>query len=191
MNPERPIKVGASGSLGSGKTTLLERMGQLPHIAKVEEFARPFFEANPQIVDRGALDVQMAIIEGIIAEEERVTQQAMEEGKSVILCDRSVLDGVAYATIYGDHEGAEKLLSFAKDHLPSYDGFLICDIKGIRLKRDPIRIETPQFRRRLHRTLIRTYSNQNIPFTLVTGNEEERFKLVNDHIQTLRNRTLL
>ncbi len=187
MNPERPLKIAFSGTLSVGKSTLLDAFRELPDVAVVEEVARPYFEANPHIIDRGAFDVQKTIIETIMENEER----AMEEGKSLVVCDRSVIDGICYAKIYNDFDGAQRLMEVARGHLPSYNALYLLDYKGIRLKRDPIRTESPKFRRDLHKIFTNTFMEENISYTLLAGSREERFKMVNDHIQSLRSRTLL
>lgn len=111
---KQPRKVAFIGTSCIGKTTLFEHYKQRfagnPQVAFVEEAARVFFQANPDVDDRFSAETQ-GRVQALALQNE---QEAHASGARVVLCDRSVLDAVAYVSAYGDPDGSERLLG----HLP-------------------------------------------------------------------------
>lgn len=175
-------KVAFVGTSCIGKTTLIEELqktyGNDNTIAYVPEAARVFFTQN------------------ILPEEERFTagtqgqvqdlallneQQAHAHPEvRVILCDRSVIDAVVYTKAHGDEEGSESLLRKVEYWLPTYNKFLLLDPTDIPYQTDDVRKEDASTRERFHQAFLDFFSEQNLPFEILSGTPEKRIQRVKE-----------
>lgn len=120
MNKESHIKIAFVGTSCIGKTTLVEhyrkKFENNPKVAIVPEAAREYFIAHPEIPpeERFGLVPQGEIQQLAIQKE----HAAVTTGAEMIICDRSVLDAVAYVRGHGDIEGSRELLSRVESCFP-------------------------------------------------------------------------
>jgi len=82
-----------TGTFEAGKTTLISLFTQFPEIAVVNEVARDILSVRPDLASSPIFH-DMNFMEQIRREEE-----ASLKKPTVILCDRGVLDIIAYANI--------------------------------------------------------------------------------------------
>lgn len=169
--PEKTTKIALSGSLCSGKTTLLERHADSADygFTVVEEQARRYFEQH-EPPDRLDFEVQETLV-GLIQEAEH----AAHENGGIILCDRAVVDSLAYLYAAGRKVEAETIMDERICMwLPTYDRLLLCDIDGIPMVGDSIRTEDAAFRERLHDAFIEAFEDFGIPYEKLSGTSEQR-----------------
>src|SRR3989344_6289984 len=161
---DNPLKIAFVGTSCIGKTTLLEHYRQQfignHNVAFVEEAARIFFQNNPHISDRFSADTQ-GRVQSLALENENV---AHVTGAEIILCDRSVIDAVAYVRAHGDAEGANKLLEKVRFWLPTYHNFLLLDPTDVPYETDEVRKEDEQKRQKFHNAFIQFFEETQIPY---------------------------
>jgi len=167
-------KIAFVGTSCTGKTTLTEvykeRFQNNRNGAIVEEAARIYFTKNPHITDRFSMEAQSGIQE-MIMEMERI---AHEQDVQVILCDRSVLDSVAYLKAAGDHEGATELLERMKEWIPSYHKIFLLDPADVPYQQDEIRTETAEARQGFHDAFLSFFMEAGVEYELLSGTLEQR-----------------
>lgn len=180
IEQEQPRKVAFVGTSCIGKTTLLEyyrqRYSGNSQVAFVEEAARVFFQANPEITDRFSEESQ-GKVQALALQNE---QAAYNSGVKVILCDRSVIDAVAYVKAHGDPEGSDRLLDNVSFWLPTYHKFLLLDPIGVPYATDEVRLEDSDKRQQFHDAFVALFSEKEIPYELLSGTLEERISRVDE-----------
>ena len=174
------MKVAFVGTSCVGKTTLLEQYRQKfsgrKDVVFVEEAARAFFQANPDIKDRFSAEIQGRVQTLALHNE----QEAHASGARVILCDRSVIDAVAYVRANGDKMGSEELLQRIGFWLPTYRKFLLLDIVDIPYVTDDIRREDVNKRQQFHNAFLELFGEKRILYELLGGTVRERMKRVDE-----------
>lgn len=180
IEQEQPRKLAFVGTSCIGKTTLFEyyrqRYSGNPQVAFVEEAARVFFQANPEITDRFSAESQ-GRVQALALQNEQV---AHNSGAKVILCDRSVIDAVAYVKAYDDPRGANQLLDNVSFWLPTYHKLLLLDPIGVPYSTDEVRKEDPEKRQQFHDAFVALFAEKEIPYELLSGTLEERISRVDE-----------
>jgi nicotinamide riboside kinase len=100
--------------------------------------------------------------------------EATRTNAPIILCDRSVIDPVAYVEAAGDPSGARELLGVAECWLDSYAGLIVLSPMGVPYKQDDVRRETRAFRERVHRVLLRLLGEVDAPYVEIWGEFDDR-----------------
>lgn len=167
-----------------GKTTFVHKLNnelkkEIPgiKIEVVEEAARTYFTYN-KTDERFSLFHQ-----GRIQTLTRLQEQiAYFKNPNIILCDRSVLDAIAYVQTLGNKGSAKKLLEKEKDWLGTYTHFFLLDTKDIPYKTDGIRKESKKTRESFHKTFVEILSTLKLSHTLVSGNSQKRIQTMFDTI---------
>ena len=177
---ERPRKIAFVGTSCVGKTTLLEackkKFSSDPTVAFIEEAARAFFSANPDVSDRFSEKTQEKV--QALALENEV--KAQNGATRLIFCDRSVIDAVAYVRSQGNLEGSQNLLNKVLFWLPTYDALLLLDPHDVPYRTDDIRQENEETRQQFHNAFIEVFEGAKIPYTLLSGTIEERLQTIQD-----------
>lgn len=145
---ELPRKIALVGACCVGKTTLLDLYKDNLDVVVVEEAARLFFTANPDIPDRFSVEVQRQI-QALAIENE---QSATIGNVRAVVCDRSVLDAVVYTWARGDKGGARQLFEKIEFWLPTYHKLLLLDPRDVHYETDNVRQEDEETRQQLHNT---------------------------------------
>lgn len=161
-------KVALMGGPCTRKTTMVTAVGEQPHVRTVPEQAREHFD-SVSFAERHTLAAQKELAERIIS----IERETAENG-GVLLCDRSVLDGVAYLRVAGRSAHAEELFEHVSFWLPTYDRFVLSDPAGIPFQNDGVRVETPEFRDELHREFLAMFEELEIEYELLQGTPAER-----------------
>lgn len=163
-----------------GKTTILDhyrqRYSDNPNVVFVEEAARVFFTENPSITDRFSVEAQ-GQVQALALQNEQV---AHSSGATVIFCDRSVIDAVAYVRANGDKEGSEELLQRVTFWLPTYHKFLLLDPADIPYATDDIRQEDEVTRQQFHSAFVELFEEKQIPYELLSGTVDERMARIDE-----------
>jgi predicted ATPase len=102
----------------------------------------------------------------------------------VIICDRSVVDAVAYVRGQGDIEGAERLYRRVIGWLPTYHALLLLDPVGVPYETDNIRKEAMEERDRFHETFLAVFREKDIPFELISGTLRQRIRRIEEIINS-------
>lgn len=165
-------KVALMGGPCTKKTTTITAVGEQPHVRTVPEQAREHFDSVP-FADRHTLEAQKELAGRIIA----IERETAANG-GILLCDRSVLDGVAYL------RHAEELFEHVSFWLPTYDRFVLSDPAGIPFKNDDVRVETPEFRDQLHQEFLAMFEELEIEYELLQGTPAERVARVTAMLAT-------
>lgn len=177
MINKRPRKIAFVGTSCTGKTTLLEYLRLKFANSKVifvEESARVFFQKHPRIRKRFSCRTQ-EMIQDLVFQAEK---EAHLKEAEVILCDRSVIDPIAYVLAGGDKKGAEKLFKKVSEWLVTYDKFFLLDPKDVVYCQDEVRQESEEERLKLHKAFLKLFKEKNIELELLSGTVEERAKKV-------------
>lgn len=106
----------------------------------------------------------------------RQEKKAHSKNPNLILCDRSVLDAVAYVVAMNDERKAEKLLKRIESWLKTYTHFFLLDPLGIPYQVDEVRKEDRQTREKFHQAFLAVFSSCVLPYTLISGPDQKRLK---------------
>jgi len=144
------MKIGIVGTHGIGKTTLAYSLASLikreGHNAKVvnEVVRRCPFPLNDGFTINGAV--------WTICEQVRKELEAVSEGSSIIVCDRSALDPIFYLKALNfERELYAELEAFAINWLSSYSHLLwLLPIQDMPLFSDGVRSVSPDFQIAVH-----------------------------------------
>jgi predicted ATPase len=169
-----------------GKTTLINKLEnhlQLNYaekqIAIVPEAARYYFENKN--VSKPFSYFHQSRIQNLAM---KLEQQIEKNTPDIIVCDRSVLDAIAYIKAQGTQHETEKLIKKVHTWLSTYTHFFLLDPVGIDYKTDSIRKELAKTRNSFHIAFLEVLQNLALPYTLVSGTELERFNKIEKLINT-------
>src|SRR5476651_750317 len=102
MPEKEPRKIALVGTSSVGKTTVLEHLKRRyvkdPTVVFVEEAARKFFGDNPNVA-YPFFEHSQRQVQSLALQNEEVAHLG---NPRVIICDRSVIDAVAYVRAQGD-----------------------------------------------------------------------------------------
>lgn len=175
------LKVAFVGTSCVGKTTLVEeyRKRGIPGLLITDEAARDYFTRNPTVVDRFSVGVQSEI-QALVLRNEQI---AYKSGASRIICDRSVLDAVAYVRSQGDIKGSRQLLERIKFWIPTYENLLLLDPADIPYQIDSIRQESEEVRQKFHQVFLELFQEEGISYELLSGTLVQRISRVNQFLK--------
>lgn len=179
---ENPLKIAFVGTSCVGKTTIIDHYERKytnnSKVAFVPEAAREYFTANPIIpVDQRFGVKPQGEIQQLALRNE---QAALHSGAEIIICDRSVLDAVAYVRGHGDKKGSEQLLKQIESWVPTYDAILLLDPADVPYQTDDIRQESIEVRQRNHEAFVEVFMEAGIEYELLSGTKEERIQRVDE-----------
>ncbi len=188
MKSRKILKIALVGATCTGKTTILnalkEKFVHQNDIKFIDEGARAFYEMHPRIKDRGSWRTQAKIRDWVVEDEVRIESQEPK----VIICDRSVLDSVIYLNAYQNYDNANKMLNSIRQHLSSYNEYVMLDPKDVSYKKDSIRTESPEFRMKVHELFLDYFKENNIRYTLLSGTLDQKInyltKIINSSFNT-------
>jgi len=178
-------KIAFVGTSCTGKTSLLEYLRLKISSNKtvfVEESARIFFQKHPRIRKRFFCRTQ-GMIQDLVFQTEK--EAHLKDGHTM-LCDRSVIDPVAYVLASGDKKGAEKLFRKVSRWLGTYDKFFLLDPEDVDFCQDAVRQEGEEERQKLHEAFIKLFQEKGLKFELLSGTLEERAKKVKQFLKSKR-----
>lgn len=181
---EQPRKITFVGTSCIGKTTIFEHYKQQfagnPQVAFVEEAARSFFQDNPDVGDRFSTETQGRVQALAL----HIEQDAQATRARVLLCDRSVIDAVAYVKAHGDPDGSDRLWENVAFWLPTYHKFLLLDPVGVPYATDEVRQEDADKRQQFHDAFVSLFAEKEIPYELLSGTLEERIRRVDKILES-------
>lgn len=171
-------KIAFVGTSCTGKTTLVEEYkkrfrGNHKGVV-VDEAARSFFSQNPHIRDRFSTAVQ-GQIQNLALNNEKAAQLS---GSPIIICDRSVLDAVAYARAYRDTKGAKILFEGIRHWIPTYNWIFLLNPADIPYQQDAIRTESEKERQEFHVAFMELFRETGVAYELLSGTVEQRIAQV-------------
>lgn len=169
-----------------GKTTLfLELSSELKEkyknkkIITVPEAARFYFENKR--VRRPFSYINQRNIQDLAIHFEKKVEQCKPD---IIICDRSVLDAIAYVKTKGTEKEVARLLKRVTKWLTTYNHIFLLSPKGIKYETDHIRKEDSQLRELFHISFLNLLEKLNLPYTLITGEKKRRLKKMSRIIST-------
>lgn len=173
-------KFALEGTSCVGKTTLLHKLEnhlQTSYADKVTaivpEAARYYFENRK--VKEPFIYFHQSRIQNLAKEFEQRIEKITPD---IIVCDRSVVDAIAYIKVQGTQHETEKLIKKAQGWLSTYTHFFLLDPVGIDYKTDLIRKEDAKTRDTFHIAFLEILQKLALPYTLVSGTEHERFNKI-------------
>lgn len=180
-------KLAIVGGVSTGKTTLLneyqrKRQGD-PRFAFVEEAARRFFSEQPQIRRRNPGEQSMDNARRIQSLALASEVQAQNTGAEFIICDSSVLTAGMYMIGHGEIKKAEELFKSVEFWLPTYNRFLLLNPADVPYRDDSLRNEGESHRARTHQAYLDYFSEEGIPYKLISGTVPERIREIDDVLQ--------
>lgn len=181
MERKSPLKIAFIGGPGVGKTTLLTHFRERDDATIVDEAARDYFRLFPG-VDRRALETQSLLLKHVIDRE----NAAEAFGKPLIVCDRSVVDPIAYMYHYGLRSEATTLMREVFAHLSTYARLYLLDPSGVPYEKDDVRTESLEERGQIHEAFLYITAREGIEYSLLSGGSEERIMTINRDIDLLR-----
>lgn len=111
-------------------------------------------------------------------------EEAHKKESNIIICDRSVLDSIAYIKALGTEKEGEKLYKRMKNWITTYNHFFLLDPVGIVYKMDVIRKEDKHTRNIFHQSFLRLLQDYKLPFTLISGTKKRRVDRIASIIAT-------
>ena len=182
LEREQPRKIALVGTSCVGKSTIWKHFKERQHdnspIVFVDEAAREYFRRNPNIPASERFSVKH---QGAIQDLQMEYEQAAHgSGGEVILCDRSVLDAVAYVRGHDDRKGSEHLLERVSQWIPTYHTIFLLDPKDVPYVVDKERQESPAVRQKNHDAFVELFSEAQIPHQVLVGKLEERIQKVQE-----------
>ena len=182
---ETQKKIAFVGTSCVGKTTIIDyyqkKYDDNPKLVLVPEAAREYFLAHPEIPTEHRFGVgPQGEIQQLALQNEKT---AMESGAEVVMCDRSVLDAVAYVRGHGDKVGSAQLLNRVESWLPTYFSILLLDPADVPYQIDDIRQESPGVRLRNHEAFLEVFMQARVKHELLSGTLEERIQKVDAILQ--------
>lgn len=168
-------KILITGTLGSGKSTLIEQFQNRYGVYVITETARDIMK-NRTFTDAATL--QQTIYEEQLRREEEAARLSVIQGKAIILCDRGLVDIIAYNNVLGVRV-PESWIEACQNR---YNLALILDKDDITYpfpNRDENRITLPvEFRNQIDTEIRTTVSRFRLPFIDISGSIEERTRSI-------------
>ncbi len=168
-----------------GKTTLLLELEQVlqktyhdKKIVVVQEAARYYFEKRK--VNNPFSYISQSNIQSLV---KKFEQNAQLQEPDMIICDRSVVDSIAYSQAKGTRKDVEKLYDKARKWLVTYDHFFLLDPAGIAYQTDEVRKESAETREAFHQSFLSLLEELMLPYTLISGNKKQRIKKMTEIIR--------
>lgn len=180
-------KIAFIGAGCVGKTTLLESYRQKfdgnSKVCFVEEAARIFFTRHPEIKNRFSVETQ-GMIQTLALHNEKASYIS---NPSLTICDRSVLDAVAYVRSQGDIDGSNLLYEKVTNWMPTYTTLFLLDPHDIPFESDTVRKENDKSRQKFHKAFLEVLTEKGIPYVLLSGTLDERIRKCNIMIPYAQN----
>lgn len=166
------LRIAIYGSECTGKTTLAQYLADHYATLWVPEYSRDYAENKP------LLDISdvMPIIRGQIAHEEEAVRVARKRGLPLVICDTIPLSSIAYS-LYYNHAVPEEAKVLAKR---PYDLYLLTDT-DVPWQADGIRGQNVD-RTAMHQLFCQQLLENQLPYTLLTGTQAERFTMATQTI---------
>lgn len=172
------------GTSCTGKTTCLYELEKIlkkkyrnKKIIVVPEAARYYFEKEK--TRKPFSYTHQHKIQNIAKQFE---ESAEKELPSIIICDRSVIDAIAYVKTTGTENESKKLLQRVKKWLATYSHFFLLSPDGVPYKTDLIRKEDVQMRKSFHTSFLYLLKKLALPHTLISGDKKQRLKKIKNII---------
>jgi nicotinamide riboside kinase len=183
------LKYAITGTHGTGKTTYLlkiaERMKKLSNISVgiINEFAR---ECPFQINDEGDENTFL----WLFSKQLLIETEYKNHRYDVILCDRTILDSVIYASKI-NVKYCKSFNTFLQEYINTYNQIIYLNNSNDYLINDGIRMIDTNYQSEIDELLIETYQNLVPEYKMVfLDNELEKekyiYQLINDAIFTLK-----
>lgn len=166
-------KVAVIGAICSGKTTLVNSYADSNYVSIVPDSGRLYLSSHT-VVDRSSLEFQMSLLAFIKHLESQANHNL------VVLCDGCIISPIVHMMAHGMTKEAMVITENLKDHIATYNHFLLLDIDHIPYVRDDIRNESIDFRKNLQTSYIKLVKELKLPYTLLGGTLAER-RLIVDH----------
>lgn len=167
-------KVLFTGTFETGKTTLIERFKEDPHIEIVPEVARDLLESDPK------LELSPVFQDLVFAEQVKREIEAEKCGKSIILCDRGLLDIIAFSEVLG-HSVKPMWVESIWNRYNYVFLFSINDIP-VPLQNYDLGIDIIDYRIRVDKKIKEVILRYDIEFLEVNGSIDVREKMVKNHL---------
>lgn len=174
----RVRKIAFVGTSCIGKTTTLkyyqDKFANHPHVSFVNESAREYLEKHPMKGFKLPVPMTWEIAKLTVEKEKK----AHDSGAKIIICDRAVLDPVAYIIEQQNKKEGEKLLKHISHWLPTYTEFLLFNPADVPYQNDEIRKDRFDERQRVHTYFVELFTELHLPYTLISGTFDERIKQI-------------
>ena len=175
-----PKKYALVGTSCVGKTTLLSRTKAFLNandprlkVAIVPEAARIYF--SQRSASNPFSYLHQKNIQDLVKEFE---DQAEKTFPDIILCDRSVIDAVAYVKATDDEKGYKALVENVSQWLLTYTHFFLLDPRGVPYETDDIRKENLQTREKFHKGFLDVFLSYPLPYSFISGTLDERLNKI-------------
>jgi len=163
------LKIVLFGPESTGKTTLAKQLAAYYGTQWVPEYMRDYLQEKwddtKEIIQKADL---VPIAMGQINSENK----ALKEAKKFLFCDTNLLELKVYSQYYYDGFCPKEILDACEEN--AYDYYFLTQI-DTPWKADDLR-DRPYDRVKLFRIFEKELQQRNLPFTLLEGNERERFQ---------------
>lgn len=173
------IKIVMFGPESTGKTTLAKQLALHYNSCWVPEYSRIYAEEKLNVNSILTKEDVLPIAIGQMELENRLAKKA----KGILFCDTNLLETKIYSEIIYNQYSPEILNKYAL--LNSYDLYILTDI-DIPWQYDPVRSDEIS-RDVMFDKFKNVLVEYNLPYIIVSGNEEKRLKKAIKHIDLLKN----
>ena len=175
------IKAVLFGPESTGKTTLAKRLAAHYNTVWVEEYMREYLQKKWDLAKEVCTPADLLpIAEGQMYAENELTKIA----NKVLFCDTNLLELKVYSEAYYDGFVDPQLLKHALNNW--YDIYFLTNIDAPWVK-DDLR-DKPHDREGMFEKFKSTLQLNNLPFVILEGSEEERFRKAVSIIDELLNK---
>lgn len=167
--PTSPLKVVLFGPESTGKTTLAKLLGEHYQTEWVPEYMREFLERKWELTgELISRDDLLPIANGQLKSE----QEAIQRVDSLLICDTDLLEIKVYSEYYYDGYCPKEIVEQAIDNKP--DIYLLMYIDTV-WEEDMLR-DRPNDREEMFQIFENELIKQNLPYQVLVGGKEKRFK---------------
>ncbi|MEZ4858478.1 MAG: ATP-binding protein [Flavobacteriaceae bacterium] len=179
QQPSNALKIVLFGPESTGKTTLAKQLARYYNTSWVPEYMREYLQKKWDISKETiSKEDILPIAKGQIDSENKQSKKA----KNFLFCDTNLLELKVYCNYYYENFYPKELIEATQQH--SYHHYFLTAI-DVPWEPDILR-DRPYDRSTLFCMFEEELKNNHLPYTILSGNKEQRFKTAKKILDNLK-----